>query len=36
MEIRQGLASGKGKPAEEVLGRLERKYAGMVQQRHKK
>ncbi len=35
-EVRKGLASGKGKPAEEVLGRLERKYADMVKSRHKK
>ncbi len=26
-DVKKGLASGKGKPAEEVLGRLERKYA---------
>ena len=26
-EVKEGLASGRGKPAEEVLGRLERKYA---------
>ncbi|MCC6474572.1 MAG: type II toxin-antitoxin system ParD family antitoxin [Burkholderiales bacterium] len=32
-EVRQGLASGKGKPAEEVLGRLERKYAAMARKR---
>jgi antitoxin ParD1/3/4 len=29
-EVRKGLASGKGKPAEEVLGRLERKYAKLA------
>jgi antitoxin ParD1/3/4 len=28
-EVRKRLASGRGKPAEEVLGRLERKYATM-------
>jgi len=35
-EVKKGLESGKGKPAKEVLGRLERKYANMAQQRHKK
>ncbi|MGH8615491.1 MAG: type II toxin-antitoxin system ParD family antitoxin [Gammaproteobacteria bacterium] len=35
-EVKKGLASGKGKPVEEVLGRLERKYADMVKSRHKK
>lgn len=35
-EVRKGLASGKGKPAEEVLERLERKYAGAAAGRHKK
>ena len=35
-EVRQGLASGKGKPAEEVLGRLERKYADMARQQRRK
>jgi len=35
-EVKKGLASGKGKPAEEVLGRLERKYTDMVKSRHKK
>ena len=34
-EVKKGLVSGKGKPAEEVLGRLERKYADMVKSRHK-
>ncbi|MFH0341617.1 MAG: type II toxin-antitoxin system ParD family antitoxin [Chromatiales bacterium] len=34
-DVKKGLASGKGKPAEEVLGRLERKYAEMVTSRHK-
>ena len=33
---KKGLASGKGKPAEEVLGRLERKYADFVMSRHTK
>jgi antitoxin ParD1/3/4 len=32
-EIRKGLASGRGKSAEEVLGRLERKYASLAQTR---
>jgi antitoxin ParD1/3/4 len=35
-EVKKGLASGKGKPAEEVLGRLERKYADMAKSRHNK
>lgn len=35
-EVRKGLASGKGRPAEEVLGRLERKYVGMASARRKK
>ena len=35
-EVKKGLASGKGKPAEEVLGRLERKYADMAKSQHKK
>jgi len=35
-EVRKGLASGKGKPADEVLGRLERKYADAATRRHKK
>jgi antitoxin ParD1/3/4 len=35
-EVKKGLASGKGKPAEEVLGRLERKYADMAKSRYKK
>ncbi len=34
-DVKKGLASGKGKPVEEVLGRLERKYADMVKWRHK-
>lgn len=32
-DVNKGLASGRGKPAEEVLGRLERKYATMVRER---
>ena len=32
-EVKKGLVSGRGKPAEEVLGRLERKYAGMTHAR---
>jgi antitoxin ParD1/3/4 len=32
-DVKKGLASGKGKPAAEVLGRLERKYANMAQKR---
>jgi antitoxin ParD1/3/4 len=35
-EVKKGLASGKGKPAEEVLARLERKYANMAQKRRDK
>lgn len=35
-EVAKGVASGTGRPAEEVLDRLERKYANMEQQRHKK
>ncbi|MDQ3564947.1 MAG: type II toxin-antitoxin system ParD family antitoxin [Pseudomonadota bacterium] len=35
-DVKKGLASGKGKPAEEVLDRLERKYADMAKSRHKK
>ncbi|MGH8658304.1 MAG: type II toxin-antitoxin system ParD family antitoxin [Gammaproteobacteria bacterium] len=35
-EVKKGLASGKGKPAEAVLGRLERKYADMAKSRHSK
>lgn len=35
-EVRKGLASGKGKSADEVLGRLERKYAGQAAARSKK
>jgi antitoxin ParD1/3/4 len=35
-EVKKGLASGRGKPAEEVLGRLERKYAELAQTRRGK
>jgi antitoxin ParD1/3/4 len=35
-EVEKGLDSGEGKSAEEVLGRLERKYANMAQQGHEK
>jgi len=35
-EVRKGLASGKGRPAEEVFDRLERKYAGLAATRRKK
>ena len=35
-EIKKGLASGRGKSAEEVLDRLERKYAGLAQTRRNK
>jgi antitoxin ParD1/3/4 len=35
-EVRKGVASGRGKPAEEVLDRLERKYAGEAQSRRAK
>jgi antitoxin ParD1/3/4 len=35
-EIKKGLASGRGKPAEEVLGRLERKYVELAQSRRGK
>lgn len=35
-EIKKGLASGRGKSAEEVLGRLERKYASLAPARHAK
>ncbi len=35
-EVKKGLASGKGKPAAEVLDRLERKYANMAKGQHKK
>ncbi len=29
-EVKRGLASGRGKPAAEVLDRFERKYAGLA------
>jgi antitoxin ParD1/3/4 len=32
-DIRKGLESGPGKPADEVLERLERKYAAMTRER---
>ncbi len=32
-EVRKGLASGRGRSAEEALGRLERKYASLAQAR---
>lgn len=35
-QIKAGLASGRGKPAQEVLGRLERKYADMDRVRRAK
>jgi antitoxin ParD1/3/4 len=35
-EVRKGVASGRGKPAEEVLDRLERKYASEAQSRRAK
>lgn len=35
-EVKKGLASGRGGSAEEVLGRLERKYARLVRQRRGK
>lgn len=35
-EVCKGLASGKSKPAEEVLGRLERKYASLAAGRSRK
>lgn len=35
-DVSKGLASGKGKPAGEVLTRLERKYAVMARQRQKR
>jgi antitoxin ParD1/3/4 len=35
-EVRKGVASGRGKPAEEVLDRLEKKYAADVQSRRAK
>jgi antitoxin ParD1/3/4 len=35
-EVRKGVASGRGKPAEEVLERLEKKYAADAQSRRAK
>lgn len=35
-EAKKGLESGRGKPAAEVLNRLERKYANMTQKRRAK
>lgn len=35
-EVEKGLSSGRGKPAAEVLGRLERKYADMARARRGK
>jgi antitoxin ParD1/3/4 len=35
-EVKEGLASGRGKPAEDVLGRLERKYTTAAQARRGK
>jgi antitoxin ParD1/3/4 len=35
-EVKKGLESGAGRPASEVLARLERKYTEMAQQRHQK
>jgi antitoxin ParD1/3/4 len=35
-EVRKGVASGRGKPADEVLERLERKYTARAQSRHSK
>jgi antitoxin ParD1/3/4 len=32
-EVRKGLASGKGRPADAVLTRLERKYSAMARNR---
>jgi antitoxin ParD1/3/4 len=32
-EVRKGVASGRGKPADEVLERLERKYTAQAQSR---
>ena len=34
-EVNKGLASGRGKPAEKVLGRLEHKYASLDQKRRR-
>ncbi len=35
-EVRKGIASGRGKPADDVLKRLERKYADLSQARRGK
>jgi antitoxin ParD1/3/4 len=35
-EVRKGVASGRGKPAEEVLERLEKKYSAQAQSRRAK
>jgi hypothetical protein len=35
-QVRKGVASGRGKPAEEVLDRLEKKYAADAQSRRAK
>jgi antitoxin ParD1/3/4 len=35
-EVRKGVASGRGKPAEEVIDRLERKYSVQAQARRAK
>jgi hypothetical protein len=35
-EVKKGLAGGRGKSAEEVLGRLERKYTSLAQVRRGK
>jgi antitoxin ParD1/3/4 len=35
-EVRKGVASGRGKPAEAVLDRLEKKYAAEAQSRRAK
>jgi antitoxin ParD1/3/4 len=35
-EVRKGVASGRGKPAEEVLDRLEKKYTAQAQSRRAK
>lgn len=35
-EVKKGLVSGKGRPAEEVFDRLERKYASLATTRRKK
>jgi antitoxin ParD1/3/4 len=35
-EVRKGVASGRGKPADEVLDRLERKYTAQALSRRSK